>query len=858
MNVIQRLTLRHMAQNKKRTLVTVLGTIVSVTMVTAVAIIALSFLDKMQKNTVQNIGLWHTAYERVPVKEAAVITEDENTASYSLSYQGQYAQLPESKDPRQYLCVGRYAPGSLKHLPLRMTQGRAPERTDELVVSQDFLDTSGYEWKVGDRVTLTVGALYVPYTQEDGSEGRRYVTQQDAQDEETLWEPAGEQTFTVVGIAAMRTNMETSWMYGYTGISGLDLAALPADATVDIRVENSHLSRQLFRDGARIAEQLSCAVSFNSSLLMYSGVMEDTYLMTTLTTTVVTLCLVILIGSVSLIYNAFAISLSERSRTLGMLASVGATRQQKRASVFFEASVIGAAAIPLGILFGWLGIRVTFLAVGPMLDSLMGDGPAMQVVMNPWVAVFAALFSALVLFISAWVPARRASKMGPIDAIRGNGEQKLRARQVKTSRLTGKLFGFEAELGLKNMKRSKNRYRATLLSLVVSVVLFLTAATFTDYMQTAFAMTQDQVQYDLLVNISGTDEEQEQLAAAVEQVEGADRIDRYTVLQGALWTQLDESQLHPDFKKYAPKGSTASCPNIQVFGLPEDQLRDYCRRAGIGRGALETGSGIAIAPLNLKQEHNFTAVRQLKDPAGTVLYLHRESGADSASTPLMLVGESSEKTEVMAGYEEVLTDLYVVTSEETVRQIAAALPEVDLGTQMTVRAVNPVQVYNQIMQMPAAKTGAMRVMNISDYGEQNRQVMGILSVFIYGFIALITLVCAANIFNTISTGVALRAREFAMLRSVGMTPRGLTKMVRCESLFYGVKALAYGMPMAVLVALGMYKALERNFDFGFMLPWTAYLGAAAGVFLLVGSTMLYATGKMRRANLVDALKDENL
>ena len=118
MNVIQRLTLRHMAQNKKRTLVTVLGTIVSVAMVTAVAIIALSFLDKMQKNTVQNIGLWHTAYERVPVKEAAVITEDENTASYSLSYQGQYAQLPESKDPRQYLCVGRYAPGSLKHLPL--------------------------------------------------------------------------------------------------------------------------------------------------------------------------------------------------------------------------------------------------------------------------------------------------------------------------------------------------------------------------------------------------------------------------------------------------------------------------------------------------------------------------------------------------------------------------------------------------------------------------------------------------------------------------------------------------------------------------------------------------------------------
>ena len=134
----------------------------------------------------------------------------------------------------------------------------------------------------------------------------------------------------------------------------------------------------------------------------------------------------------------------------------------------------------------------------------------------------------------------------------------------------------------------------------------------------------------------------------------------------------------------------------------------------------------------------------------------------------------------------------------------------------------------------------------------------VVNVFSYGFIVLISLITTANVLNTISTNINLRRREFAMLKSVGITPGGFNRMMNFECVFYGLKALLYGLPLSLLATYLIYLSMSQGLGMAFTLPWTAILIASASVFLVVFVTMMYSMSKIKKENIVDALKNENL
>ena len=142
--------------------------------------------------------------------------------------------------------------------------------------------------------------------------------------------------------------------------------------------------------------------------------------------------------------------------------------------------------------------------------------------------------------------------------------------------------------------------------------------------------------------------------------------------------------------------------------------------------------------------------------------------------------------------------------------------------------------------------------------ETNRNVITIIRVFAYGFIVLISLIAAANVFNTISTNISLRRREFAMLKSVGMTQKGFRRMMNCECLLYGSKALLLGLPVSCGITYLIYRAVTTAYETFFHLPWAAIGIAVLSVFLVVFATMIYAMRKAKKDNPIDALKNENL
>ena len=151
--------------------------------------------------------------------------------------------------------------------------------------------------------------------------------------------------------------------------------------------------------------------------------------------------------------------------------------------------------------------------------------------------------------------------------------------------------------------------------------------------------------------------------------------------------------------------------------------------------------------------------------------------------------------------------------------------------------------------------------NLFDHGqeaENERNLVMIIRIFAYGFIILISLISAANVFNTISTNVALRRREFAMLKSVGMTDKGFNKMMNFECLLYGSRALLLGIPVSVGVSAVIWYAVSQGYELEFTLPWTALGIAALSVFAVVFSTMLFSMSKIKKENPIDALKNENV
>jgi putative ABC transport system permease protein len=250
--------------------------------------------------------------------------------------------------------------------------------------------------------------------------------------------------YTVVGIVK-HPAWEPSWAPGYTVITYLDESMIGADVTVNAAVVLNKVDRSLYTYAENLAsEHHITSVSFNTSLLRYYGVTNNDDLNKTLFSLSAIIMGVIIIGSVALIYNAFAISVSERSRHLGMLSSVGATKSQKRNSVFFEGIIIGLISIPFGMISGLVGIGITFLFLNSLIQSVFEVTETLRLTVTPISLGVACVVSMITILISTYLPARKASRISAIDAIRQTTDIKLTGKKVQTSRLIRKLFGIEA------------------------------------------------------------------------------------------------------------------------------------------------------------------------------------------------------------------------------------------------------------------------------------------------------------------------------------------------------------------------------------------------------------------------------
>ena len=496
MKIINKLTWRHLWANKKRTVITLFGIIISVAMVTAVFTSVESLMNTMGEITASYDGAWHAQYNELQSKDVQTLAKQKNVKAIGLSMDlGEISSKADSDSSKSRTDVLACNQNLFTIYSMKPATGRLPVTTRELLVTKSFITRNDLKWKVGDTVTL-------PFT----------AYSADPQVEpETV-----QRTYTICGILE-NDNQLTGF---YSAFCGLDDTVTDAMGTYTAQVQFAPLGSNTPKDIKAAAKALYGAeavktddgtrFSTHTDYLMFSGVQMNSGITRALYGFMAIILLIIVFASVFMIYDSFAVSYQQRARYLGMLASVGATRVQKRGSVYFEGFILGCIGIPIGILCGIGGIAVTLRALS---DSFMqtvtvatGDSVRLHAIVNWKILVGSVLISALTIFISAWIPAHRASKVTPIEALRQTNTVKVKkAKQLKTSRLRQKLFGFEDVLAVKNYKRNGKRSRTVVFALAVSVILFLSTANFTGMLTNAVDNEYDSMNFDVYESIFNTD-----------------------------------------------------------------------------------------------------------------------------------------------------------------------------------------------------------------------------------------------------------------------------------------------------------------------------------------------------------------
>ncbi len=898
MNIFHKVTLESLKKNKTRTIVTIIGIILSASMICAVTTFASSIYNYALNNAIYADGDWHGSAEDIDLATLEFIKGNGQVSDHVYAQQLGYA-LAEGcqNENKPYLFVLGTSAGFDKMMPVHITSGKYPANPGEILIPEHLYNNGGVALKIGDTLTLGLGKRMLDgYCLGQSNPFYVYNEYKEAVPNGEALVVEKTRSYTVVGFYE-RPNFESFTAPGYTALTVMDAdPAAPYTYSIWFKM---HQARQVYA----FMEEHQLPGSTNNDVLRFSGISRYEGFGTMVLGLAAIVIALIMLGSVSLIYNAFSISVSERTKQFGLLSSIGATKKQLRRMVITEAFMVSAIGVPLGILSGVGGIGVTLIFVGNKFQSLIGYPIPLKLHVSAASLVIAAVIALLTVLISAIIPSKRATKVSAIEAIRQTGDIHAKPKQVRTSKLTYKLFGLPGMLASKYYKRSKKKYRATVLSLFMSIVLFVSASAFTGELTASVSDSLGNIQYDIMVY--GYENEFENatvddLLKALKEDKGVkeavytqstsfqaamlptdvskDYLNYYATAQELSASEIEKLHVYTNFRFI---DDAAYRELLNTHGLSEAEFLNSNKPQAIvvdGKVLFDSELGKYTTFHVIKSENPEISISiqkeldgyrfsgELVDDRGSTVYVYENLKIPGESITLT-EEEAFEKKHIPIGkiiydppfYLDAnarLTMLYPISLQE---QVMSAQSFQDTGYNYYITTDSPAENMEEIKQtLTDLGLTKLRAFNLTEDEEENRNIVTIIQVFAYGFIVLISLIAAANVFNTISTNIALRRREFAMLKSVGMPAKGFTRMMNFECMLYGTRALLLGLPVSAGISYLIHLAISEGYEKAFRLPWAAMAIAALSVFLVVFATMMYSMSKIKKDNPIDALKNENL
>ena len=859
MNLYTSLTLRYLKQNKRRTLVTIIGIILATALICGIGNICTSFMDYQMRDQIKTSGSFYATFTDIDKEKASVITKSSGVSEYG--YKKDLGSIILDKKDSTSLDINVFDKNTINSFQITLKNGNYPKNQSEIVVTQALLNK--WNKKIGDKITLNLGELIY----DDMGMISKLKNSQKT-------------TFKIVG-----TLDKAPYNSKLFAIAGFDINTVDKNENFDVSICTKN-PKDIYKTAISIGENIGLVqkddpqdesynydeqanlyfkdIEYNEGLLRLLGASSYSNINITLLLIVGLVASLVIIATIATIYNSFSIAISERKKQFAILNSIGATKSQIMKFVFLEGFLVSIVGIPIGLLSGTVAIDIVFKVIKTFFKTSMFGELDLRVVFSPIVLILSTLVILLTIFISALIPAINAAKISPLEAIKNSSN--LKVGKIKSSKLIKKIFKTEGELAYKNLRRNKGKFRITLFSLVISIVIFISFNGFVDMFIEANQINYGSITNDLTLyeNNLLTKEEVQKTIDELKKINGLKDV---AIDKGYnLNVHVDEKNINKDLRESLKQSdyvdmdnSTYNFINSRLYIPGYFSISNIKLSEGkFDRKTAKAENGVILVRYSYqeslaKKGKVVLSNYKVGDTLNCTITSYDSDGKESAKevklkilaiTDEILTGNNQypETSFGVVAYDDLIPSLGITDDKSSSIYYVATNRE--KSTRDEVKKV--------------AEENNLSVIDSIDEAQKLEQTMNVMKIFVYGFIVVISLVSVTNIINTISTNINLRKREFAVIKSIGVTPQGFKKMIYMESILYGILSLLYGIPIGICMNVLMNKILEGMITVQTLIPYKAILICVVAIFVITFIASYIPLKKMSKENIIDNIRQESI
>ena len=795
MNILKQLMFKHTVMNKKRTIVMIVGIVLSISLIIMILSLTVSFKSSIIDYLERTKGNYHYMFRNVPSGD--INKFDRNVAIDS------YFITRERNIGIKILEIDKQG---LNNLPIVISEGRMVSDYSEILISKYLRDSnSGYQ--IGNIINgyLIVGVME---WNDEEIDGITLLNQIDRNEKVDLYVK-----YTEYGLK--------NRYFVTSNILGIDNKIY--SETRGGVLTNSSNSLELEKEMA-LAKY---SVYVNQELVDFSSNSFHPVIMKVIYVIAGIILLIIIITSIYCIRNGFEISLSERIKEYGMLISIGMTFKQLRKSVLLEAGLIFLIGMPLGI---GLGIGSNFI-FSLIVNKLVVNGMGFYL---KWrVSGVAILIGIILSMITMYFSVRKSMKIiinsNLINAIKGNNYDN--SVRVKTPYLITRFFGLSGDIAYKNIFRGKGKYTVIITSVVIWVFSFVTLSSFDAFISSKLESVYKDNDYNLIVNLNSDGVYNEMIT---DKIVNIPLIREYAVIK-----QGNFAIKNPRFSEYSRSyyGDNYDVYGLTVESLSLEEYKRYTKKLGI-KGNTEDKAIL----VDKKGTFDYKKGDVIKGDS------FNEYGSSELSIEIAMVS-NIDPLGVKASY----NDVKLVVSEKSIDRYN---PGDDIV--LYIKTDKSEMVYEKI-ELLVKKHEGVYVENKDREYRTSKILIRLIRIFLYGIMIIISVVGLTNIFNTVSTSISLRMREYAIFKSIGMDSKQFNKMVRLESLFYLGYSLILGIFLGICLSYFAYFVLTRRVEeVSYVFPYKGIIYSVLIVSELIFMIMRYSLRMIDKNSLMSVIRQDNI
>lgn len=874
MKIMNEYTCQQIKKNKRHAISILVAITIASALLCSLCIVIYSYWQGKMITTKENTGDWHgELWDTTYGDKLKYITENPKVESTMIKGAWITAQLSDTKRP--YFLMRDANKNFWNEMNFKRTvmEGRLPEKEGEIVVSKLFFSENP-SYHVGDVFTLHTGKRML---------GDKVLKTNDYKQDNETFKPAGTKTYTIVGSIDVSG---ASAYPGYIAMGYLNEEKIQPtdDITIYIRLVNP---REIYEEMPVIAKSAGMhknetgqyAIKYNSTLLSLYGISQkgQTNMQFIIIAAMAVILLILVMGTfILIIYNAFSLSANSRSKELSVLKSLGATPRQIKYSVLYEGFLLWMIQSPVGILIGYAFSRFVFSKVNDIL-SATDHYKKLNVSFSWEVAAFALAVSLITVLISAYIPAR---KMAKVPAVEGINQSSSKVKKEKKKIPLQRVLGIEGELALKQYAANKKSLRTAIISLSLCFILIASYLNIIAIYNFALSKNDKITNYDMTVNLNLLDEpNSEMMKQIISLPEVQESVIRRQIRTTTYVTQSQESDTFSDM------GGFESINNIKynilmendtyrivsyLVGLSDESFQTYCREIGTDSGKYYKDSEImgilqdstyhdmedtknqkSIPMLNLQPDTSMLLYEKVYDDMEGDYKFNVQIGAVTEKSPGQ-IDTSRYSTLLILPMEKYQK---IVSNFGDDRRLEANIVSIDL----LVGDEKSVEVKEKIEKIVDSYLGSedYTIWSFLEEKNYNKLVQKAIAVVISAIAVMIAAIGLSNAFSTITNNLQIHKREYAMLRSVGLTPAGLNKILLLEGIFFALSPFIISIPCVLIICWYMLKLTITTWnEFISIFPGGVILLYTGCVFTAIFLSYWFSARMIKQRNIIEDIKNE--